>query len=101
MKNRVSMFFLFISLTTLYGCTQNNNKEPSKSMDSTMDSTIPSGMTFLESEEFFDADSPEYFTKNYTVYKDIPNNITENGKSLTLYAVTKFDNQKEYTAYYK
>jgi hypothetical protein len=97
MRNRLYVLFLLIGLTTLYGCTQNNNKETSKSMDS----TIPSGMKFLDSEEVFDGDSSEYFTKNFTNYKDIPEEVNENGKLLKLYAVTKYDNKKEYTAYYK
>ncbi|EOH93325.1 hypothetical protein UAW_02573 [Enterococcus haemoperoxidus ATCC BAA-382] len=97
MKNRLYVLFLLISLTTLYGCTQNNNKETSKSIDS----TTPSGMIFLSSEEIFDGDSSEYFTKDYTNYKEIPEEISEKGKSMKLYVVTKYENKKRYTAYYK
>lgn len=97
MKNRLFAFFLLVSLTTLYGCTQNNNKETSKSIDS----ATPSDMTFLSSEEIFDGDSSEYFTKDYTSYKDIPEEISEKGKQMKLYAVTKYENKESYTAYYK
>jgi hypothetical protein len=38
-------------------------------------------MTFLDSEEIFNEDSSEYFTKDYKNYKDIPAEITESGNT--------------------
>ncbi len=98
MRKFVNISLSCIILISLAACSSPKNKSSVGSTDST---TIAENIKVAETEETFNADSSKYLKKMFKKFKDIPEQINENGKSMSLVYVSKFDKDTEYTAYYE